>query len=426
MRRGVLSSAVLVVVSVLLQAQAPKQSAASAQQKLPPLSYVCPMVQDAEVVEDKPGLCRKCKMQLVPIRLDSKFSCPVHPAVVRDTPGTCPLDKRELVRVTLSMFWTCGNESDKHLEPGKCADGQARKVQYEPRPHGDHNPRHGGQFFMAADNWHHLEGTYPRAGLFRMHFYDDFTKPIAVKGFSGTLVILDATDKEIASFPLAMARGGQTMEAQIKGATLPLKTAAKVKFDKDGAENRFDFTFSDYSKEPPPAPIVKMDSSGGAVAGTNPATTSAPPAQTSGGNATQTAQGSVQIPAPSVTDNSQVPAALSAALDEASLPSSTADLIAELTRRGQEVESLVKEGSLAQVWLPAMATKTVALALDSHAGALPERQRALATAAVKRVVTATWELDAYGDLGNKQKIADAYGRLASAIAALKAVYAGSR
>ena len=293
MRRGVLSSAVLVAASVLLvQAQAPKQSAASAQQKLPPLSYVCPMVQDAEVVEDKPGLCRKCKMQLVPIRLDSKFSCPVHPAVVRDTPGTCPLDKRELVRVTLSMFWTCGNESDKHLEPGKCADGQARKVQYEPRPHGDHNPKHGGQFFMAADNWHHLEGTYPRAGLFRMHFYDDFTKPIAAKGFSGTLVILDATDKEIASFPLAMARGGQTMEAQIKGATLPLRTAAKVKFDKDGAENRFDFTFSEYSKEPPPAPIVKMDSSSGAnanaargaapvagaaaAAGANPATTTAP------------------------------------------------------------------------------------------------------------------------------------------------------
>src|SRR5215831_10294665 len=293
MRRGVLSSAVLVAASVLLvQAQAPKQSAASAQQKLPPLSYVCPMVQDAEVVEDKPGLCRKCKMQLVPIRLHSKFSCPVHPAVVRDTPGTCPLDKRELVRVTLSMFWTCGNESDKHLEPGKCADGQARKVQYEPRPHGDHNPKHGGQFFMAADNWHHLEGTYPREGLFRMHFYDDFTRPIAARGFSGTVVVLDATDKEIASFPLAMARGGQTMEAQIKGATLPLKTAAKVKFDKDGAENRFDFTFSEYSKEPPPAPIVKMDSSSGAnanaargaaavagaaaAAGANPATTTAP------------------------------------------------------------------------------------------------------------------------------------------------------
>jgi hypothetical protein len=70
-----------------------------------------------------------------------------------------------------------------------------------------------------------------------------------------------------------------------------------------------------------------------------------------------------------------------------------------------------------------MGTKTVALALDSHARSMPERQRIQVTAAVRRVVTAAWQLDAYGDLGNKQKILEAYQRLASAVSDLKAAYA---
>ena len=74
------------------------------------------------------------------------------------------------------------------------------------------------------------------------------------------------------------------------------------------------------------------------------------------------------------------------------------------------------------MWLPAMGTKTVALALESHVSALPERQRATAAAAIKHVVTSTWELDGYGDLGNKQKMSAAYDRLAAAIAELKAAY----
>jgi hypothetical protein len=73
-----------------------------------------------------------------------------------------------------------------------------------------------------------------------------------------------------------------------------------------------------------------------------------------------------------------------------------------------------------------MGTKTVALAIGSHTSTLPERQRATAALAVKRVVMSAWELDAYGDMGNKQKMTEAYTRLSSAVADLKAAYVPPR
>ncbi len=163
---------------------------------------------DEGVLEDKPGICPnpKCKMPLVPIRLDAKYWCPTHQTlVVRDGPGTCPLDKKTLVPVTLSEFWTCADKPDeKVLEPGNCANGQPRKIAYELRAHGDHNPRHGGQFFMAEDAWHHMEGTYPSAALFRAFFYDNYTKPMNPKAFSGSVIVLDKADKELGTFPLTV------------------------------------------------------------------------------------------------------------------------------------------------------------------------------------------------------------------------------
>jgi hypothetical protein len=448
------------------------QKARSDAPSLPPLSYVCPMPNDADVLEDQPGNCPKCGMKLQPIRLDLRYACPVHQTYVQDAPGTHPYDGRELVPVTVSVFWTCGEQ--RLLEPGTCADGSARKERYEQRPHGDHNPKHGGQFFMAPDAWHHLEGTYPRTGVFRLYFYNDYSKPLMPKGFTATVSVLDAKDQEVvANLPLKPGRISNTMEATIPAASraFPVRLLARVKFTPTSKGDAFNFTFPAITKEPiagakppvttqnnarpsaAPATATAAAASGAAGRATAPASPSsapatpaasgtavpaasasaapssapsttaaaAAPAASSASTSAQTAPMVIAPPAGQV-DLSQAPAALLAALDETSLPQELPGLLAELDKRAGDVAQMVQEGNLGQVWLPAMGTKTVALVLEQHAAMLPESQRAVVSAAVKRVVTSAWELDAYGDLGNKPKMTEAYDKLAAAVTQLKAVY----
>lgn len=404
----------------------------AAAQKLPPLSYVCTMAGDEAVLEDKPGRCPnpKCGMELVPVRLDSKWWCPTHQTVVvRDVAGKCPLDGKDLVQVTLSEYWTCADKpTDRLLEPGNCANGQPRKIGYEVRAHGDHNPRHDGQFFMAEDQWHHIEGTYPSPGLFKLYFYDNFTKPISPKDFTGRVEreIGDKTEK----VNLTRSADGKTLQARVMPGPPPVKLKAWVKFTKDTKENLFDFAFDRMSVDPATPPAAKTT----AVTPRAPASTPASaPKPTAAASSTPTQAPPAAPPpaaqppatqAPLILDSpTQIPPALAEALDESKLPGTTPELLVELTARAKEVETLVNEGNLSQVWLPATGTKTVALVLDSRSRELPERQRVAVSASVKRIVTAAWELDAYGDLGNRRKIADAYQRLAAAITDLKAAYA---
>ncbi len=404
----------------------------AAAQKLPPLSYVCTMPGDEDVLEDHPGNCPKCKMTLVPVRLDAKYWCPVHQALeVHDGPGTCRRDGRDLVQVTLALSWSCADAADtKLMEPGQCADGSARKIGYELRAHGDHNPRHGGQFFMAADAWHHVEGTYPQNGLFTAFFYDNFTKPFAVrgKGITGVLAVRDAKDTEIATVPLTIGRDGTTMEAKLPPAAtaLPLRVTLKMKFSTKTPGQPFDFQFNELSK----------DTTVGATVGptSTPRPTTAPaapkPAATPAVADNNNAAPQFQPPAPPpdlyAGEIAPMPPALAAVLNEAVLPKDITALVAELMDRAGQIDKLMKEGSLAEVWLPAMGTKTVALVLEQHSSTLPAAKRAQAISATRRVVTSAWEIDGYGDLGNRTKIVEAYNRMATAVADLKAAYEGAR
>ena len=74
-----------------------------------------------------------------------------------------------------------GHRPSTSSTPARAPTAPRRSRKYAARAHGNHNPQHGGQFFMAPDSWHHIEGTYLPSGVFRMHLYDDYTKPLTAE-----------------------------------------------------------------------------------------------------------------------------------------------------------------------------------------------------------------------------------------------------
>jgi hypothetical protein len=392
-----------------------------------------------EILEDKPGNCRICKMALEQTRIDTElnYSCPDHPVVITGKPGICPIDRRrELVPVVVTLHWTCKQSPDQKLmDPGKCADGSDRALVKQIRAHGDHNPRHGGIFYMAQDQWHHLEGTYPRAGNFRAYFYDNYTKPIDAKAFTGS-VVLQAIDpatkapKDVATFPLRLSRDGKTLEGTLQSDPRPSKETpttmvAKIRMTKDGPEQPFTFAFVEYSKDVPPPPAsapAAATTTASATAGKPATTTAAKPAATT----TAASQPAPQPAAPAVPAISNCEpnmARTDALLLSDALPRNSKALLNLLSMCSDEVQKLVQGSQFGFVYQPTMLGKDIALALENYINEVPAARRGQASDAIRRTVLAAWQLDMFGDMGNQEKITEAFNHFAAAIAAVKTAYA---
>ena len=185
------------------------------------------------------------------------WTCPVHAVVAEKGAGKCAICRRDLVPVTATVTWTCADRPDiDRPVQGKCPDGSPMERRYTQSTHANHNPRHGGMFFMAPDLWHHLEGAYLQDETFRVYLYDDFTRPLApelARQVSGRVVLKETFDsatrttKELVAVPLTMAAGGEYLEARVGKIKLPAEMTAKVKFTRDMQEYRFDFTFPEFS-----------------------------------------------------------------------------------------------------------------------------------------------------------------------------------
>ncbi len=346
-------AAIFVVAPSAAPAPAPQTSKPAARTtdiELPPISYVCTMPGDEDVIEDHPGVCRKCGMTLVPIRLDSVWTCARQPLLMTsEKPGKCPTDGTPLVRVTAALSWTCtAAPAVDVLQPGTCADGSPMIKKYSARAHGNHNPQHGGQFFMAGDAWHHLEGTLRPNGVFRAYLYNDFTKPL----------------------PLALAR-------EVSGALV-------VKDPKTGP-----------TATPTAAPNPAVASPTAAPSGPTPAS------------------GTIEVA--SGVDPALVPVPI---------PESVPEMLAQLKTRNAQVKQFIDKGMFAALYVPAFQAKDLALALDEHKQELPPDKVKIAEPAITRLVRSAYLLDAFGDLGNKQQIVDAYTRFNEAVAEITSAFPG--
>ncbi len=122
------------------------------------------------------------------------------------------------------------------------------------------------------------------------------------------------------------------------------------------------------------------------------------------------------------TPSAAAPPELQQALDESALPQTVPELLVELAKRANDVQETIASGAIDAVWVPAMATKTVALVLERHAAEFSGPRRAAAVTAIKQIVISSWDLDTYGDSGNRAKVDVSYKHLADGISALKNAY----
>ena len=257
-------------------------------------------------------------------------------------------------------------------------------VDAAPGAHMDHGPRHGGRVFMAPDSFHHVEGAYPEPGVFRLYATDNYREPVDVTLWMGRVVLEEdydpATDEfiEVESAALLPSPDGAYLEAEVGDRPLPADFIAKIRMVEDYPEDRFDFIFTELTSD---------------------------------------------APARTVAAAPDVPSALPLAERiRPRIPERTLDVVGAIRARNEEIERLVAEGRFTEIFIPALQSKELALALDQRAGDLPAAGRNRVRIAVRSLVRSAWLLDWYGDLGNGQQVSEAHGVFDEAVREISGVY----
>lgn len=275
------------------------------------------------------------------------YVCPMHPNVTAEQNG--------------QICYLCGMA---------LVDGRIK------RPHASHEPHNGGVFFMSRDNWHHVEGTLPDPGVFHLYVYDNYSLPMPTTMMSGRLVFQEFWDQNgqevrppIAT-PLVPSPDGVSFTVVDDRLALERDFNVRLRFRPElPEEDRFDFTFYDYSR-------------------------------------LETGRASARSPW----------------TDTLVLPETPGVLFDALLSRVSLVDGLLKQNRLNQLFYSALAAKDLALALLKNPGDLDEEKRAELNRAVTTIVRAAWRLDQYGDYGDRPGSEAAFRMMTDGVERIKALY----
>jgi hypothetical protein len=233
----------------------------------------------------------------------------------------------------------------------------------------------------------------------------------------------------VTTFPLKATGNGAYLEAHLDRASLPAAVTAKVRFARGGAEHRFDFTFQTLTSSPlaPSAATSRRDAASAtstsrtapATGGSRSAARPKPPTAETG-NARNTGGSSPATPQASSVETAPGP---DPALVPLPIPDTVGGILEQLRARSQQVEALIVRGDFGAVWVPAFQAKDLAIALEARLDALTPSRRDAAAPALQQVVRLSWLLDAYGDVGNRQQLTDAYSAFSSAVTDVVSAFA---
>jgi hypothetical protein len=115
-------------------------------------------------------------------------------------------------------------------------------------------------------------------------------------------------------------------------------------------------------------------------------------------------------------------ASVDPALVSLPIPETVPEILAQLRSRTEQIRGFIDRGSFAAIYVPAFQAKDLALALDARKNELSVEKRKIAQPAIARLVRSAYLLDAFGDIGNKQQISEAYAKFVDAARDIESVF----